>query len=120
MTWTVGQGVDFTLEHRERATKQDRSQLLEVARFFGSGKLLDNIATADVDRFVKHCRDKGNKNSTIKRKLNMLSAVYRDAMRRGGCSHKPFLPALRLAPGRTRYLTEAEEQAMLALSLIHI
>ena len=114
MTWTVGQGVDFTLEHRERATKQDRSQLLEVARFFGSGKLLDNIATADVDRFVKHCRDKGNKNSTIKRKLNMLSAVYRDAMRRGGCSHKPFLPALRLAPGRTRYLTEAEEQAMLA------
>ena len=53
MTWTVGQGVDFTLEHRERATKQDRSQLLEVARFFGSGKLLDNIATADVDRFVK-------------------------------------------------------------------
>ena len=42
--WTVGQGVDFTLEH-EQATKQDRSQLLEVA-VFGSGKLLDNIATA--------------------------------------------------------------------------
>ena len=61
MTWTVGQGVDFTLEHRERATKQDRSQLLEVARFFGSGKLLDNIATADVDRFVKHCRTRATR-----------------------------------------------------------
>ena len=114
MTWTLGQGVDFTLEHRERATKQDRSQLLDVARFFGSGQLLDNIATTDVDKFVKHCRNKGNKNSTIKRKLNMLSAVYRDAMRRGGCSHKPFLPALRSDPGRTRYLTQGEEAAMLA------
>ena len=59
MTWTVGQGVDFTLEHRERATKQDRSQLMDVARFFGAGKQLDNIATSDVDRYVKHCRDKG-------------------------------------------------------------
>ena len=88
MSWTVGQGVDFTLEHRERATKQDRSQLKDVARFFGSGKQLDKITTADVDRYVKHCRDKGNKNSTISRKLNMLSAVYRDAMRRGGCSRR--------------------------------
>ena len=52
MSWTLGQGIDFTLEHRERATRQDRSQLNELAKFFGSGKKLDNITTSDVDRFV--------------------------------------------------------------------
>ena len=112
MSWTLGQGIDFTLEHRERATRQDRSQLNELAKFFGSGKKLDNISTSDVDRFVAHCKKRGNKNSTIHRKLNMLSAVYRDAMRRDGCSHRPFLPSLRIAPGRTRYLTADEELAV--------
>ena len=62
--------------------------------------------------FVAHCKERGNKNSTIHRKLNMLSAVYRDAMRRDGCSHRPFLPSLRIAPGRTRYLTADEELAV--------
>ena len=112
MSWTLGQGIDFTLEHRERATRQDRSQLNELAKFFGSGKKLDNITTSDVDRFVAHCKGKNNKNSTIHRKLNMLSAVYRDAMRRDGCAHRPFLPTLRIAAGRTRYLTADEEQAV--------
>ena len=112
MSWTLGQGIDFTLEHRERATRQDRSQLNELAKFFGSGKKLDSISTSDVDRFVAHCKERGNKNSTIHRKLNMLSAVYRDAMRRDGCAHRPFLPTLRIAAGRTRYLTADEEQAV--------
>ena len=44
----------------------------------------------------------------------MLSAVYRDAMRRGGCSHKPFLPALPDLLQDAPDTDEAEEQAMLA------
>ncbi|CAB4139646.1 hypothetical protein UFOVP347_52, partial [uncultured Caudovirales phage] len=79
----------------------------------------DQVTTGRVDALVEALRRKGNSNGTINRKLAALSRMMTFAVDRGYIARKPKLERLREAEGRLRWISDAEEAALLAY-LLHI
>ncbi|WP_412049463.1 tyrosine-type recombinase/integrase [Hoeflea sp. Naph1] len=77
--------------------------------------VLHKIATYDdilIDKLVDYFRSRGNRNSTINRKLSALYRLLRKANRSGQIPRLPTYVRLRERNSRVRFLTAEEEGVM--------
>lgn len=112
-SWSIHKALRTTVEVRWRDSKDgDKAakRAAEAEQFFGRDTCLDQLTTADIDRWIKQLKAKGNQAGTINRKLYALSALFTDAMQRGGCSRKPRMERQQEPMHRIRYLSEMEER----------
>lgn len=117
-SWTLAKAYRVTLEMRWANTKNEVKAAAcakEAIDFLGAERTLDSISTNDIDDFVKHLRAKKNGPATINRKLASLSAMFTDALDRGGCGKKPRIIRQPEPTHRVRYLSPEEEQLLLTL-----
>lgn len=81
--------------------------------FFGGTSNLKSLKTGLLSRYVLHLSDKGNSSSTINRKLAALSKMIAVGIQHGAEIPMPSMPYQKERPARQRYLSQAEEIAML-------
>jgi len=85
-------------------------------KFFGETRKLSTISLVDIDAYVEHLFAKGDKGSTVNRKLSCLSVILKTAHDRGGFGKHP-LPKLpkraKETEGRIRFLSDTEEEVLL-------
>ncbi len=116
--WTLQQAYDTTADMRWANTKNEgkaKACAKEAMVFFGSDQVMDGITTNEIDDYVKHLRKRGNSAATINRKLASLSAMFTDAVERGGCIKKPRIIRQPEPTHRVRYLSPEEELMLLSL-----
>lgn len=115
----------FIREHlttlKPGAAKRYGVSLKSLAEQFG-GMALDQITSGALSEFETKRRTDGVAPGTIRRDLACLSSLFTSAIDWEWSETNPVPPfmrrrarrGLREAPGRTRYLTEGEERALLA------
>lgn len=115
----------FIAEHlttiKPGAAKRYGVSLKSLAEQFG-GMALDQITSATLSEFETKRRTDGVSAGTIRRDLACLSSLFTSAIDWEWTETNPVPPFMRRrarrglkeAPGRTRYLTEGEERALLA------
>lgn len=87
----------------------------QMAYFFGNDKMIHNITSADIERFVKWLRtDVKNQDPTIRIKLNILKGLFQYMHRMGFKTPELLWPDhVGKNQHRCRYLTRAEERRLL-------
>lgn len=86
----------------------------EVEQFFGRDKELTKLTTAEIDRFLKHCKEtKGNSNGTLNRKIAFLSKLLKKAHAREYIQKLPVFSRKKEPEGRKRFMTDDEEAKLL-------
>lgn len=116
--WTMQKAYEKTVDLVWKGTKNEVNaarNASEVIGYFGSDTRLDLITVERIDELVSALKKRGNDNSTINRKLAALSKMLTVAMDRGGLSSKPSIHRQKEGGGRIRFLTSAEEDAVLAV-----
>jgi len=116
--WSLGKALLVSSEVRWAGTRNGDKAIThaaEACQFFGKATPLDAITTEKIDIYYAHLRSKSNGPATINRKGMALSALFTDALKRGGCSRKPAFPRQVETPKRIRYLSDAEEQRIFQL-----
>ncbi|MFN0263812.1 tyrosine-type recombinase/integrase [Tepidamorphus sp. 3E244] len=83
--------------------------ILEMQNIIDQRKLTE-IDTQLVDHFRAEFRSRGNRNSTINRKLSCLGKLLRRHQRAGQLSHLPDMSKFPERNGRVRFLSSAEEK----------
>jgi len=84
-------------------------EIHEIATRFG----VANIDNSFIDLLISEFRKKGNRNSTINRKLASLSKLLRKHYKNGHIDRLPDFEKLAEKNGRVRFLTGAEERTIL-------
>ena len=113
---TLGKLAEFTREHvwsKQKAGDKTYANALLVVEALGADTPANTITTAVMDKFRERMAAKGNSDSTINRKLSALSKMLTEASRRGWVKARPHVPKTKEGQGRIRYLTQAEEEALL-------
>lgn len=116
--WSMRQAYNVSAEMRWANTKNEgkaKACAKEAMEFFGDDRAMESITTNDIDDYVKQLRKKGNSPATINRKLASLSAMFTDAVERGGCVKKPRIIRQPEPTHRVRYLAPEEEMMLLSL-----
>lgn len=116
--WTLGEAVKRTTASRWAGTPGESTAVFNAGQavtYFGAGCSVGDITTARLDEYADWLAARGNSGATVNRKMAALSAVLRTAMDRGHLSRMPKLPRSRESSGRIRWLTDAEEVALLSL-----
>ncbi|WP_142850666.1 tyrosine-type recombinase/integrase [Telmatospirillum sp. J64-1] len=116
-SWSLGAACDRAFHEFWRGSehgKKVRWSLNEIRQYFGDDTPLERIGTEEISAFTSYCEAQGNSNGTINRKLAALSKVLRHAYDCRALSHLPKMNRRKEAKGRFRWLTEKEEQAILA------
>lgn len=91
-----------------------RQYVKELQDFFGKDMKLSAITTREVDRFLNHCRDKGNSDKTLNRKISVLSKLLKKALAREDIHKLPVLQRRKEGQGRKRFLSDDEEQDIIS------
>lgn len=95
--------------------KQSMLNCKGLVEYFGEDKLMSDITPLDYEGFVDHCKtDLRNSDRTINRKTSTLRMLLKKAKRLGYISDVIELEHRKEGRGRTRFLSEQEEQAILA------
>ena len=108
---TVSDALELAMSTHYAGTKNFRSAesiARELAEHLGSLKL-DAMNGRVLKRYVEHCREAGNADPTISRKLSMLTVAFRIAIGEGWMDRVPEKPTLRGSQVRHRELTKEEE-----------
>jgi integrase len=90
----------------------------EIEAFFGEETPIKSLSVAEVNRFKLDLRAKGDKPSTINRKIHFLKAACGLAVRRGYIAHNPVAEVERVSdpsPEVWRFLNEEEVDALLGV-----
>ena len=90
-----------------------RNHCYQLENFFGAKTLIKSVTTDKLDKFVLHCKDKGNAPATIKLKLSTLSKAFSFAIERELLEKKPVFPKIRVNNERMTYFSEEEEMDIL-------
>jgi len=90
-----------------------RNHCYQIENFFGPKTLIKNITTEKLDKFVLHCKDKGNAPATIKLKLATMGKAFSFAVERELLDKKPHFPRIKVSNERMVYFTEDEEVEIL-------
>ena len=90
-----------------------RNHCYQLENFFGPKTLIKNVSTSMLDKFVLHCKDKGNAPATIKLKLATLSMAFTYAVERELLEKKPVFPKIKVNNERMVFFSEEEEQEIL-------
>lgn len=116
---TLAKGIERVHALSWRGSKSESSMVKvcsHLLRHFGREKPLADIDKNAVDNFVVALKDRGNSDGTINRKLSALSKVLTYADECGAISKRPKIGRRKENEGRIRFLTDAEEHALLALA----
>jgi len=85
-----------------------------LERFFGEKTLASKININDLDKFVLHCRERGNAPATIKLKLATFSKAFTFAVSREWIDKKPLIPEIPMGDNkRNAFFSEEEEEDIL-------
>ena len=90
-----------------------RCYVLEIQNILARNEI-SSINNNLVDVVTSNLRAKGNRNSTVNRKLSCLSKLLRKHQRNGGIDRLPDFRKLPERNGRIRYLSRAEEAWLFA------
>ena len=90
-----------------------RNHCYQIENFFGPKTLIKNINKEKLDKFVLHCKDKGNAPATIKLKLATMSRAFSFAFERELIDKKPFFPRIPVNNERMVYFSDEEEVEIL-------
>ena len=83
-------------------------------RFFGENTLASEVDINYLDKFVLHCRERGNAPATIKLKLATFSRAYSFALSRKWIEEKPAIPEVKLGDNkRNAFFSEQDESDIL-------
>jgi integrase len=91
-----------------------RTTKLAIA-YFGKGLPLDELSRTDLTAYEEHCREQGNADATINRKLAGISTMLRVAYEHGWIEKVPVIHRTKERNGRIRWLSNDEERVMLSL-----
>jgi len=86
-----------------------RNHCYQIENFFGAKTLIKNITKDKLDKFVLHCKDKGNAPATVRLKLATMSKAFTFALERELIEKKPVFPRIRVNNERMVYFSEEEE-----------
>jgi len=118
-SWTLGQAVDETYKAIWQGSKGASTAYknsMACISFFGANVSLSAITTLELQNFVSHLKEQGNSNATCNRKLAALSRCMSYARQCNKLNVMPHIPRQKEAQGRLRWLSDVEEQRMLAIA----
>lgn len=116
--WTLKTAVDRTYEAVWKDSKAASTSLKNAQmciNFFGANVYVSEINTQRVADFIDHLKKTNNANGTINRKLSALSRALRYAMQCEALDKMPYIPRMKEAVGRLRFLSKDEEVEILNL-----
>ena len=100
-----------------KGTKDDRNCLRikdELAAFFGPDRDINTITNQSITQFILDQKNKGNKETTIDRKLMRLNMLLRHAVSQGDFNGPaPVAPVFNADNPRERFLTDKEVDDLL-------
>ena len=105
-------------EMRWQGTKAEDSQLhytRSIMDIFSPSKLIADIDQTCIDLLIKKCREVGNKNATINRKLTSLSVMLKFALERGYISSIPTIKKMPEDNKLNVWFTEEEKSKMVKI-----
>jgi integrase len=97
----------------KKANSRDVGYLNKFETAFGGDTLLEDITSADIDDYQADRLD-DVKPGSVRRELNALRAVLNMARKAGRLAAVPVFPHLAVDDKRVRWLTEDEQEALLA------
>lgn len=104
----------------KKAVKTATDRLYMVGEIIGIDKPLNKIDEDDISRVIQKCREQGNSNSTINRKLSVLSKLLRTAhVEWRVIDRVPYFRKLDEAPVDIHLVTKEEEATQLAFFKEH-
>lgn len=116
--WTLQTAIDRTYEAVWKDSKSASTSLKNARMcidFFGRNVYVSEITTQRVADFIDHLKKTNNANATINRKLSALSRALRYAMQCEALDKMPYIPRMKEAVGRLRFVTKDEEVSILTL-----
>lgn len=120
---TLSEAFQHALRVRDewRSAKQlDSIKLIykSVEAHFGANRLLSQIDDEDILKFGEKLSRKGNRPSTINKRLSMLSVLFSEAIRwKKYAGEKPRMVRYKVRNARRRTITPEEEAAAIALCI---
>ena len=107
---------DMMLAEWNNCKSQDslQSNLKFLLKYFGGDIRLNQITTKQISAYIAYCRQRGVSNATLNRKISPLSKLLKKAAQHEQIAKCPFIEHQKETGHRIRYITEDEEQAILA------
>jgi len=105
---------------RHRTVQKIQSNLRYIIAYFGPGKKLDAITTAEVSRWRLHLLNQGLAAATVNRRLADLRAIMRRAVKWGVSVEVPEFDMVRLPSADDRYLSDEEYSRILSCCPTHL
>lgn len=115
---TLGELRDYVAKRFWAGTRAERSSIgnsEQIIEILGDVEIR-RVDESLVDRLVLAAEAKGNSNATINRKLACLSRMLTVAYERGWIQRKPHIEKRREPIGRLRWITDAEEAKLIAVT----
>ena len=110
--WTLQQAYERTLSLHWLGRAWEcgaQRHYKDLSGFFGESTLLHEITLDRIDAYVDDILARKLSNSTINRKLAVLSRILRTAVERGKLAAMPKIPRRKEAKHRVRFLSADEE-----------
>ena len=84
-------------------------------QYFGNDTLVNSIKLSDIEAYVNHLFSRGDKGSTVNRKLTCLHVMMNVALEHEGMTHAlPKFPRAKETEARVRFLSPEEEKELYA------
>ena len=117
MTCTLQEAADLAkLLHWDgnKDAKQSYDRALFLCDYLGRDKLICDVTPEDLKNYKTYLKAKGNKGSTINRKMACVSKMWEAAAEKGyvSMSSKPYHKREKEPKGRVRWLFPEEEKAL--------
>lgn len=110
---TLGQLFDYVCRvHWERQANGGQTQIIagrQIVQRLGKNKRVSEINRADLDALHSHFLERGNKPSTVNRKMAAMRKMLNVAVDHGVILKAPKVPKQRLAQDEVRFFTLSEE-----------
>ncbi len=116
--WTLSEAIACAFTNKWTGGKSERffaSNAEMVKAFFGSDTPVDKITLHRIDAFINFCRDQGNSDKTINKKISTLMVPLKLAKERGKMKEVPKVSRRKEGKGNERWLSPGEEVMMLGL-----
>lgn len=98
----------------QRSQKENIYKMRQILKYFGETKPIRSITTEDVDEWTTSLKNRGDKNTTINRKLAGLRKVLKFSLKRKKIDECPYFTLQSEKENqRHRWITEDEERYIL-------
>ena len=115
--WSLKKAFDkvFELEwNGQRSKKENIYKMRQILKYFGETRPIRSITTEDVDEWTTSLKNRGDKNTTINRKLAGLRKVLKFSLKRKKIDECPYFTLQSEKENqRYRWITEDEERYIL-------